>query len=204
MDGRLTRCLARVKNKFRSSNKKKPEASPEMANIPSGSTVASAAGAQSGSKGRDRSTASGTRPDIQAKPDLWQEALDKAQQSTDWKSHKEEYDEAVRECHGINQNALNNNNSNGESTCFADAISNHLSSLRERALEKQWGYESSNGEKIYFRDVITRIVQWVNVFKDSGNQLAGLDPTKAASFVWGFVQFFVEVSVFAGYFRFCD
>ncbi|PLB53279.1 hypothetical protein P170DRAFT_127582 [Aspergillus steynii IBT 23096] len=70
-----------------------------------------------------------------------------------------------------------------------------LESLREKALEKQWGYENSQGEKIYFRDIIDRIVKWVGVFKDPGTQLAGLDPTKAASFVWGFVQFFVERAV---------
>lgn len=59
-------------------------------------------------------------------------------------------------------------------------------------------YESAKGEKIYLRDVITRIVRWIGVFKDPGNQLASPDPTKAASCVWGFVQFFVKVRMIAG------
>ncbi|TGO49213.1 hypothetical protein BCON_0217g00140 [Botryotinia convoluta] len=92
---------------------------------------------------------------LQAKLDLWQEAMDKAQQSADWKAHKREYDEAIL-----------------------------------------WEYKkSSGGESFYFRDIINRIVQWVKVFKDPGNQLAALDPTKAAALVWGFVQFFVERAI---------
>ncbi|KAI9644370.1 hypothetical protein NHQ30_007727 [Ciborinia camelliae] len=199
-DGKVTKpnCLARIKNKFnkfRSSNKKRPASLHENDNTPNGSTVTT-------SKKKDQvdqncSTASEIRPETQAKLDLWQEALDKAQQSADWKAHKQEYDEAVLDCQANNQNILNNNSTdNEETTNFADAISNHLSLLREKALEKQWEYKrSSEGESFYFRDVITRIVKWVKVFKDPGNQLAGLDPTKAASLVWGFVQFFVERAV---------
>ncbi|KAF7932050.1 uncharacterized protein EAE97_009071 [Botrytis byssoidea] len=128
---------------------------------------------------RNGTTAKEVRPPkLQAKLDLWQEAIEKVQQSTDWKSHKREYDKAILECQGNNQNILNKSGTENEkSTSLADAISEHLITLQEKGLERQWEYKK------------------MKVFKDPGNQLAALDPTKAAAFVWGFVQFFVERAI---------
>ncbi|TEY63686.1 hypothetical protein BOTCAL_0152g00030 [Botryotinia calthae] len=184
-----------IRDKFKLSDKKKPKPSQKKTHALTTSTVAS--------KKRDEidqnvTTANEVRSlKLKAELDLWQEALDKAQQSTDWKSHKEQYDEALLECQGNNQNILNKSSAeNKKSTSLVDAISEHLISLQEKVLERQWEYKRSSGdESFYFRDVINRIVQWVKVFKDPGNQLAALDPTKAAALVWGFVQFFVERAV---------
>ncbi|TGO78695.1 hypothetical protein BELL_0057g00090 [Botrytis elliptica] len=188
--------LARsFKDKFRSSDKKKPEPSQKKVHTLTSSTAATKKQDQID---RNDTTANEVRPpQLQAKLDLWQEALDKAQQSAEWKAHKREYDEAILECQGNNQNILNKSvTENKKSTSLADAISEHLISLQGEVLERQWEYKkSSGGESFYFRDVIKRIVQWVKVFKDPGNQLAALDPTKAAALVWGFVQFFVERAV---------
>lgn len=186
--------LARsFRDKFRSSDKKKPEPSQKKVHAVTGSA---AAAKKQDQIDRNGTTAKEVRPPkLQAKLDLWQEAMEKAQQSTDWKSHKREYDEAILECQGNNQNILNQSGTeNKKFTSLADAISEHLITLQEKVQERQWEYKKSSGdESFYFRDVIKRIVQWVKVFKDPGNQLAALDPTKAAAFVWGFVQFFVEV-----------
>ncbi|KAF7917281.1 hypothetical protein EAE99_009292 [Botrytis elliptica] len=183
------------KEKFRSSDKKKPEPSQKKVHTLASSTAATKKQDQID---RNDTTANEVRPPkLQAKLDLWQEALDKAQQSADWKAHKREYDEAILECQGNNQNILNKSGTeNKKSTSLADAISEHLVSLQEKVLGRQWKYKEGSGhESFYFRDVIKRIVQWVKVFKDPGNQLAALDPTKAAALVWGFVQFFVERAV---------
>ncbi|KAF7923808.1 uncharacterized protein EAE98_007626 [Botrytis deweyae] len=183
------------KEKFRSSDKKKPEPSQKKVHTLASSTAATKKQDQID---RNDTTANEVRPPkLQAKLDLWQEALDKAQQSADWKAHKSEYDEAILECQGNNQNILNKSGTeNKKSTSLADAISEHLVSLQEKVLGRQWKYKEGSGhESFYFRDVIKRIVQWVKVFKDPGNQLAALDPTKAAALVWGFVQFFVERAV---------
>ncbi|KAF5875452.1 putative ankyrin repeat protein [Botrytis fragariae] len=188
--------LARsFKDKFRSSDKKKPEPSQKKVHALTSSTAATKKQDQID---RNDTTANKVRPPkLQAKLDLWQEAMDKAQQSADWKSHKREYDEAILECQGNNQNILNKSGTeNKKCTSLADAISEHLVSLQEKVLGRQWKYKEGSGdESFYFRDVIKRIVQWVKVFKDPGNQLAALDPTKAAALVWGFVQFFVERAV---------
>ncbi|THV48288.1 hypothetical protein BGAL_0257g00050 [Botrytis galanthina] len=188
--------LARsFRDKFRSSDKKKPEPSQKKVHAV---TSSAAAAKKQDQIDRNGTTAKEVRsPKFQAKLDLWQEAMQKAQQSTDWKGHKREYDEAILECQGNNQNILNKSGTeNKKSTSLADAISEHLITLQEKVLERQWEYKKSSGdESFYFRDVIKRIVQWVKVFKDPGNQLAALDPTKAAAFVWGFVQFFVERAV---------
>ncbi|KAF7881420.1 hypothetical protein EAF00_011789 [Botryotinia globosa] len=141
--------LARsFRDKFRSSDKKKPEPSQKKVHAV---TSSAAAAKKQDQIDRNGTTAKEVRPPkLQAKLDLWQEAMEKAQQSTDWKIHK----------------------------------------------QRQWEYKKSPGdESFYFRDVIKLIVQWVKVFKDPGNQLAALDPTKAAAFVWRFVQFFVERAV---------
>lgn len=179
--------VEKAKTKLRWTDKKKTEAL-HKTNSTSGSTVTSLASAQPISKKADsiHQAANKSQSNVQPKLDLWQEALDKARQSNDWKTHQEEYDQAVLEC--ITKNSITRNSS------FPDAIHSHLELLLEKAREQQWGYESSQGEKIYFRDVISRILQWAKVFKDAGSQLADLDPTKAAPLVWGFVQFFVEVS----------
>ncbi|TGO07331.1 hypothetical protein BTUL_0291g00050 [Botrytis tulipae] len=180
---------------FRSSDKRKPEPSQKKFHAVTSSTAATKKQDQID---RNDTTANEVRPPkSQAKPDLWHEAMEKAQQSADWKSHKREYDEAILECQGNNQNILNKSGTeNKKSTSLADAISEHLITLQEKVLERQWEYKKSSGdESFYFRDVIKRIVQWVKVFKDPGNQLAALDPTKAAAFIWGFVQFFVERAV---------
>ncbi|OQE08948.1 hypothetical protein PENVUL_c008G05221 [Penicillium vulpinum] len=202
---KLKRPFSWAKNLLQGNGNNRPQASaaetlPKKSNTHNAPSSSSPVGGQSISTEKDRtsqshSTASDPQaPGTQTQPDLWQEALYEAQKSTDWKSHKKEYDEAVQKCLEINQNTLNGNTNDG-STNLADAISNHLQSLQRQVQERQWGYENSKGETIYFRDVLTRIVKWVGVFKDPGNQLAGLDPTKAASLVWGFVQFFVERAV---------
>ncbi|RAH65554.1 uncharacterized protein BO66DRAFT_442961 [Aspergillus aculeatinus CBS 121060] len=148
--------------------------------------------------GRESQTALATTLPASPPPsDLWQEALQKARESNDWKEHQEEYDEAIRECQAHNQKLLHKQGG-GTTTDLADAILARLSSLHKQHDDTRWAYAKADGETIYFRDVVFRIMQWVKVFKDPGNLLADLDPTKAASVVWGLVQFFVERSIAYG------
>ncbi|KAF7870137.1 uncharacterized protein EAF02_009327 [Botrytis sinoallii] len=189
--------LARsFKDKFRSSDKKKPEPSQKKVHTLTSSTAATKKQDQID---RNDTTANEVRlPKLQAKLDLWQEAVDKAQQSADWKAHKREYDEAILECQGNNQNILNKSGTeNKKSTSFADAISEHLISLQGEVLERQWEYKkSSRGESFYF----SRCHKAHRL--DPGNQLAALDPTKAAALVLGdSLQFFVERAVVYNEFR---
>ncbi|PYI33822.1 hypothetical protein BP00DRAFT_468675 [Aspergillus indologenus CBS 114.80] len=204
---RLQRPFSWMKNRLRANQSKGSRVSaaatpPTQINTPDAPSSSRPVSGQSmrtdrNGNGQSHSTASDAQSpetNTQAQPDLWQKALQEAQNSTDWKSHQKEYDEAIRKCKEVNQKVLQGNSNSG-STNLPEAMSSHLNSLREQIQERQWGYKDSHGKTIYFRDVVTRIVNWVGVFKDPGNQLAGLDPTKAASLVWGFMQFFVERAV---------
>ncbi|KAL3472714.1 hypothetical protein BJX99DRAFT_262032 [Aspergillus californicus] len=196
--------FGKVKNVFKLSERNNPkEATCEQGSVQADSTPHSLLGSETISDTRYQSSQVSleTTPTISfpppPPPDLWQEALEKARQSPDWKDNQNSYDDAVQKSQELNESLLRNTNDAKDSS-LANAIATHLDSLQEQNKEKQWAYRKIDGETVYFRDVVSRIVRWVGVFKDPGNSLAVLDPTKAASLVWGFLQFFVERAISYG------
>ncbi|KAL4875480.1 hypothetical protein BJY04DRAFT_224039 [Aspergillus karnatakaensis] len=120
--------------------------------------------------------------------DLWQEALENVKQSDEWKTNQEDFEDALNQCHLVNHNALTEDSAKES---LADAISRRLSVISEKVTEKQWAYKVSDDRTVYMRDVVGRIVQYVDVFRDPVNAVVASDPTKASGVIWGFIQFFV-------------
>jgi hypothetical protein len=58
--------------------------------------------------------------------------------------------------------------------------------------KKKLGYARKNGEKVVIRDVLGKIVQWINVFKEVGDVAVQYDPAHAA-LPWALVRFLLQV-----------
>lgn len=61
-------------------------------------------------------------------------------------------------------------------------------------LKKQWKFKRKNGETVALRDVLSKIVIWVNKFKEVGDTLVQYDPGHAA-LPWAAVRFVLQAAV---------
>ena len=73
-----------------------------------------------------------------------------------------------------------------------DDILTVVEEKKKLCLEKRWKYKKSNGETIILRDVIEKMIKWVNKFKEVVDMAVQYDPGHAA-LPWAGVRFFLQV-----------
>lgn len=61
-----------------------------------------------------------------------------------------------------------------------------------RATEKAWSISRSNGQKVIVRDLLAKVVKWVNHFKAVGDVVVQYDPVHAA-LPWAGFRFLLNV-----------
>ena len=64
---------------------------------------------------------------------------------------------------------------------------------RTECMKRRWKYKRSNGDIIILRDVMEKIVEWVDRFKAVGDNAVQYDPGHAA-LPWAVVRFLLQVS----------
>lgn len=62
------------------------------------------------------------------------------------------------------------------------------------SLRKRWKYTKPNGDTIIVRDVLEKIVRWIEKFKDTGDIIIQYDPGHAA-LPWAAVRFLLRIAV---------
>jgi hypothetical protein len=65
---------------------------------------------------------------------------------------------------------------------------------KRECLEKRWKYTNRRGEKIVIRDLIDKIIVWVDKFKSAGDMLMQYDSAHAA-LPWAGIRFFLQLAV---------
>lgn len=60
-------------------------------------------------------------------------------------------------------------------------------------LRKRWKYKKSNGEVIILRDLLEKVVVWVNKFKEVVDVAVQFDPLHAA-LPWAAIRFLLQVN----------
>ncbi|CAI6331083.1 unnamed protein product [Periconia digitata] len=65
---------------------------------------------------------------------------------------------------------------------------------RQRSLENRWKYTRKNGETVIIRDVLEKIIRWVDMFKQVGDVAVQYDPVHA-SLPWAGVRFLLQIAV---------
>lgn len=60
--------------------------------------------------------------------------------------------------------------------------------------EKRLSYTRKSGEKVFLRNVLGKIIKWVNIFKETGDMAVQYDPGHAA-LPWALVRFLLQVAV---------
>ncbi|ORY68872.1 uncharacterized protein BCR38DRAFT_455710 [Pseudomassariella vexata] len=65
---------------------------------------------------------------------------------------------------------------------------------RRQSLDKAWSFTPKNGEQVIVRDVLAKLVKWVNHFKEVGDIVVQYDPIHAA-LPWAGVRFLLNVAV---------
>jgi hypothetical protein len=63
---------------------------------------------------------------------------------------------------------------------------------KEECLAKRWKYTNLKGEKVVIRDVLDKVMAWVDKFKMIGDVVVQYDPVHAA-LPWAGVRFFLQV-----------
>ena len=66
-------------------------------------------------------------------------------------------------------------------------------SSEQEAINKRWRYTRKKGEIVILRDVFAKIIHWVDLFKQVGDQIVQHDPGHAA-LPWAGVRFILQVS----------
>lgn len=65
---------------------------------------------------------------------------------------------------------------------------------RMLSLRKRWKYTKPNGDIIIVRDVLEKIVRWIEKFKETGDMIVQYDPGHAA-LPWAAVRFLLRIAV---------
>ena len=64
---------------------------------------------------------------------------------------------------------------------------------KQICLCRRWKYKKSNGEEIILRDLMEKIIVWVDRFKQIGDNVVQYDPVHAA-LPWAGVRLILQVS----------
>ena len=65
---------------------------------------------------------------------------------------------------------------------------------RKNCLERRWRFKKRNGEVVILRDVLDKVMVWVNKFKEIGDMAIQYDPVHAA-LPWAGIRFLLQVSL---------
>jgi hypothetical protein len=63
----------------------------------------------------------------------------------------------------------------------------------KRCVEKRWRYTRKSGETVILRDLFCKIVKWIDIFKQVGDNAVQYDPVHAA-LPWAAVRFVLQVN----------
>lgn len=90
-------------------------------------------------------------------------------------------------------------NQEGKLAILKDVL-NAAEEKKRTCLEKRWKYKKGDKE-IIIRDQLEKVVEWVNKFKEIGDNAVQYDPAHAA-LPWAGVRFFLQVRRLSWYFNF--
>lgn len=82
-------------------------------------------------------------------------------------------------------------------TPLLDTLNNVLADVRVKrksCLERRWRFRKRNGEIVILRDVLDKVMVWVNKFKEIGDLAIQYDPAHAA-LPWAGIRFLLQVSL---------
>ena len=63
---------------------------------------------------------------------------------------------------------------------------------RQECVKKKWRYTRKSGETIIFMDLFSKIVKWIDLFKQVGDTAVEYDPVHAA-LPWAGIRFLLQV-----------
>jgi len=63
---------------------------------------------------------------------------------------------------------------------------------KKECIEKRWRYTRKSGETVIFVDLFSKIVKWIDLFKQVGDTAVQYDPVHAA-LPWAGVRFLLQV-----------
>lgn len=78
-----------------------------------------------------------------------------------------------------------------------DVLATLLRTAQEKkslCLRKRWKFKKSNGQEVVLRDVVEKIIIWLDKFKAVGDMAMQYDPAHA-SLAWAGVRFLLRVSL---------
>lgn len=74
------------------------------------------------------------------------------------------------------------------------AVLKDVEAARDLALRKRWKFTKSNGDVVILRDVMEKIVGWIQRFKETGDAAVQYDPAHAA-LPWAAFRFLLQTTV---------
>jgi hypothetical protein len=63
---------------------------------------------------------------------------------------------------------------------------------RQECINKRWRYTRKSGETIIFVDLFSKVIKWIDLFKQVGDTVVQYDPVHAA-LPWAGVRFLLQV-----------
>jgi hypothetical protein len=63
---------------------------------------------------------------------------------------------------------------------------------QQECTSKRWRYKRKSGETVIFRDLFAKVVKWIDLFKQIGDNAVQYDPVHAA-LPWAAVRFLLQV-----------
>lgn len=115
------------------------------------------------------------------KLDLWKVARQRLERSPEWSD--------------LEENVVTFE----EQTCLGlsatDAVLRTIKEARDRSITEQWSFITLGGTQVVYRDVLSKMLDYVDTFSQIGGSLAAIDPTGHAPLAWGAVQFFVRAAI---------
>jgi hypothetical protein len=113
-----------------------------------------------------------------------------------WRTNADIWEAAQRRIKSDRHWASFNQRFRDDNELSVDGILAGFSAARELCEAQKWTVEISIGDiKFKPRNVLTRIIQYAESFKEIGGAVAGLDLTKHAGLAWGALQFLITLAV---------
>jgi hypothetical protein len=63
---------------------------------------------------------------------------------------------------------------------------------RQECINKRWRYTRKSGETVIFVDLFSKVIKWIDLFKQVGDTVVQYDPVHAA-LPWAGVRFLLQV-----------
>ncbi|PMD66208.1 uncharacterized protein K444DRAFT_166202 [Hyaloscypha bicolor E] len=65
---------------------------------------------------------------------------------------------------------------------------------KQECIKKRWRYTRKSGETVIFVDLFSKIVKWIDLFKQVGDAAVQYDPVHAA-LPWAGIRFLLQIAV---------